>query len=133
MGGIVNRTSKVGAVIFAAALAVGLAGCTVGGQSDTAGPPTESPTQRALPEVTLTASDLSACSSEPTKSRIDAAVAQSTISPKNSPLALPQDMGSYEQAAAQLKAWDALSAADRLYQLCFNYQQGSFGTNSPTS
>lgn len=127
-----KSTGKRGVVIIAAALALGLAGCAGEAQSDPTGPPPASPTQRALPEIALTASDLSACSSEPTKSRIDEAVAQSTISPKNSPLALPQDMGSYEKASTQLKVWNALPAAEREYQLCFNYQQGSFGTNTPT-
>lgn len=128
-----NRTGKAGVLVLAAALSVSLAGCATLTQTVPATSlPTPSPTQRALPQITLTTSDLAACSSEPTRSRIDAAVAQSTISPKNSPLALPQDMGSYEKAATQLKLWDALSATDRQYQLCFNYEQGSFGTNTPT-
>lgn len=127
-----NRTGKAGALVFGAALALGLAGCASGLYNEVAAPPaTASATARPLPTITLTAADLAACSSEPTKSRIAEAVSQSTISSKNSPLALPQDMGSYGKAVTQMNAWKALSAADRQYQLCFNYQQGGFGTNTP--
>lgn len=127
------RSLRAGAFVLAAASSILLAGCSSqAGEGAAAEPPTSSTTpSRPLPEITITATELAACSSEPTKSRIDNAVAQSTISPKNSPLALPQDMGSYDKASTQLKVWDALSAADREYQLCFNYQQGSFGTNTP--
>ncbi|WP_146082539.1 MULTISPECIES: hypothetical protein [unclassified Rathayibacter] len=79
----------------------------------------------------MTSDDLAACSVDPTASRIEGALEQSTISPENSPLALPQDMGTREQALAQMHAWDALSEADRAYQICFNYQQGSFGNETP--
>lgn len=116
-----------------AASSVLLAGCSAHiGDGAAAQPPTPTPaTAQPLPAINITATDLEGCSSEPTKSRIEQSVTQSTISPKNSPLALPQDMGSYEKAMTQMNAWKALSAADRLYQLCFNYQQGSFGTNTP--
>lgn len=127
-----NRRSKAGVLISAIAIALGLAGCGSGLYNEQpASSAASGPSDRPLPTITLTASDLAACSTEPTKSRIDDAIAQSTISPKNSPLALPQDMGSYEKAATQLKAWDNLSPTDRTYQLCFNFQQGSFGTNTP--
>jgi uncharacterized lipoprotein len=133
MGEIVMRSAKVGVFVIAASLAIALSGCGAVTESDVAAPPsTPTATQRPLPKITLSSSDLAACSIEPTKSRIDRAVAQSTISSINSPLALPQDMGSYAKAASQMKAWKALSEADRLFQVCFNYQQGSFAGNTPT-
>jgi hypothetical protein len=127
------RSAKVGALVLAVALSILLAGCSAQIANTAVGQPSASATasQRALPEVTLTSADLAACSAEPTKSRIEGVVAESTISPENSPLALPQDLGTYEKATTQMKAWDALSVPDRLFQLCFNYQQGSFGTNTP--
>lgn len=128
------RSAKVTTFVLVASSAFVLAGCSAQVGDEAAAQPSSAPTAsaRPLPAVALTAPDLAACSVEPTKSRIDEAVTQSTISPKNSPLALPQDMGSYEKATTQMQAWTALSKPDRVFQLCFNYQQGSFGTNTPT-
>jgi uncharacterized lipoprotein len=126
------RAARVREFVLVVASCILLAGCSVQGDDRATADPSSSPAvERPLPEISLTYADLAACSAEPTKSRIDRALAQSTISPKNSVLALPQDMGTYEKAVVQMEAWSALSGTDRLYQLCFNYQQGSFGTRTP--
>jgi len=82
-----------------------------------------------MPRVAISASDIEKCDTEPIKLRIEKAKSDHSISERNSPLALPQDMGEYNKALAQLHAWEQLSTAERIFQLCFNYEEGSFSTH----
>ena len=120
------KTNTVVVVLIAGAVLTTLAGCNSTAGSAENPLPSPSASAVSLPSVVISPEELVACSSEPTKSRIEAALVNSTISMETSPLALPQDMGTLAQAESQLDAWNALSEADRLYNLCFNYQQGGF-------
>lgn len=89
-----------------------------------------SPTSSTIATVTISAAEIERCGDESIRTRIADALSQTNISEDNSPLALPQDLVSPDLAAKQLLKWDTLSSAERAYQLCFNYQQGSFNSSA---
>ncbi len=124
---------KVGGLVLGVATLTLLAGCSVqvdAAQNEPSSKP--SPSATPFPEIVLTSSDLSSCSIDPTRARVTKALSEKTISRENSPLALPQEMGTYADAAAQMRGWLALSEQDRLFEICLNYQQGNFGSHTPS-
>jgi hypothetical protein len=123
---------KAGGLVLAVAGSALLAGCSLQVEASPDQPLTKpSPSASSSPEIALTSSDLTACSVDPTRSRVGEALYETTISPGNSSLALPQEMATYAKAAAQMKARKALAEPDRLFQICLNYQQGNFGSHTP--
>jgi uncharacterized lipoprotein len=121
-------------LIFGVACVAALTACSsqAGAEQDRA-VATSSPSTTPIPQIVLTSADLASCSVDPTKARVDEALSEETISPENSPLALPQEMGTLAKATTQMEGWKALSEPDRLFQICLNYQQGNFGTHTPAS
>lgn len=97
-----------------------------------ANPSSSSPTSSTIATVTISSAEIERCGDESVRTRIAEALSQTTISEHNSPLALPQDLGSPDLAAKQLRKWNTLPSAERTYQLCFNYLQGSFDSSTIT-
>lgn len=123
---------KAGGLVLAVAGSALLAGCSIqveGTEDQPSAKP--SPSASPFPEIVLTSADLSACSADPTRTRVSAALSEPTIAPSSSPLVLPHEMGTSAKATAQMRAWKALPEPDRLFQICLNYQQGNFGSKMP--
>ena len=125
-GGIV--ISKWLRPLLIACAVVSVGGCSAhpGPMVATPGPTAVSP---AIAAVTISAADIERCGDASITSRINDALSRTRISSGNSLLALPQDLGNADLAGKQLAKWNSLTSSERAYQLCFNYQQGSFGAS----